>query len=295
MTLQISQVSKQYKNGVLALDRVDLAIENGILGLLGPNGAGKSTLMRILATIHRPTSGTVHWNGQDIALHPECLRPVLGYLPQDFGIYPHLNATEFLNYLAAAKGIHGPAAKKRIQQLIEVVNLQDAQKRPLGSLSGGMRQRVGIAQSLLNDPELLIVDEPTAGLDPGERVGFRYLLTELSGDRVVILSSHIVSDIEATASGIAILNRGRLVCHERPETLLARMEGQVWEMLVDSTALAGLKERFIISGTVRTGQGLRVRLIAPERPGPGAAPLSPSLEEAYLSALAPSRNGQSAA
>lgn len=290
--LVIEKLSKQYQKGVLALNNLDLTIQNGILGLLGPNGAGKSTLMRILATISKPSSGRATWQGHDITASPESLRPMLGYLPQDFGIYPHLNAVEFLSYLAAVRGINGPSAAKRIHQLLEVVNMLDACKRPLGNLSGGMRQRVGIAQALLNDPRLLIVDEPTAGLDPEERVGFRHLLTELSGDRVVILSSHIVSDIEATATDIAIINKGRLISHERPEVLLKQMEGQVWELLIPSSDLPLIKSQYQVSGTVRTAQGIRVRLIAATKPGADALPLTPSLEEAYLSALGRDKNGQ---
>ncbi len=163
----------------------------GVLGLLGPNGAGKSSLMRILATVTKPSSGRVLWNDVDIVRNPDTLRNVLGYLPQDFGVYPNLNAYEFLEYLAAVKGIEAGTAKKRIGELLDLVNLTEAAKRPLGGYSGGMRQRVGIAQALLNDPQLLIVDEPTAGLDPEERVRFRNLLSELSGERIVILSTHI--------------------------------------------------------------------------------------------------------
>jgi ABC-2 type transport system ATP-binding protein len=184
------------------------------VGLLGPNGAGKSTLLRILATITQATSGRVLWNGENIADKPEPLRDALGYLPQDFGVYPNLNAIEFLEYLAAVKGIAAAAARKRIAELLDLVNLTAAAKRPLGGYSGGMRQRVGIAQALLNDPLLLIVDEPTAGLDPEERLRFRNLLSELSGERIVILSTHIVSDIEAVASSIAILGQGELLAHD---------------------------------------------------------------------------------
>ena len=163
----------------------------GVLGLLGPNGAGKSTLMRIIATITRPTSGTVRWNGVDTASDPDALRTVLGYLPQDFGVYPNLSAVEFLEYLAAAKGMDAPRAARRIDELLSTLNLQEVRDRPVGGFSGGMRQRVGIAQALLNDPQLLIVDEPTGGLDPEERVRFRNLLSELSGERIVILSTQI--------------------------------------------------------------------------------------------------------
>ncbi|HKO05647.1 MAG TPA: ABC transporter ATP-binding protein, partial [Candidatus Acidoferrales bacterium] len=217
MKLGIKGVSKQYDGKVWALRDFTLDLAPGVLGLLGPNGAGKSTLMRILATISNPTHGTVEWNGTDIAREPDALRDVLGYLPQDFGVYPNLNAVEFLEYLAAVKGISAAAARRRIDELLALVNLTEVRKRPLGGYSGGMRQRVGIAQALLNDPKLLIVDEPTAGLDPEERVRFRNLLSELSGERIVILSTHIVSDVEATATGIAIVSRGRLIAHAAPE------------------------------------------------------------------------------
>jgi ABC-type multidrug transport system ATPase subunit len=176
MKLVIERVSKRYKGNIWGLRDFNLTLEPGVLALVGPNGAGKSTLMRILATITKPTEGRVTWNDTDIARSPDELRAVLGYLPQDFGIYPNLNALEFLEYLAALKGLDGRAANKRIRELLQVVNLFEARKRPLGGYSGGMKQRVGIAQALLNDPQLLIVDEPTAGLDPEERVRFRYCL-----------------------------------------------------------------------------------------------------------------------
>ena len=177
MQLTVESLSKNYRGNVLALSNVNLTLRPGVLGLLGPNGAGKSTLMRILATITRPSSGRVLWNDSDIAKNPNSLRSSLGYLPQDFGVYPNLSAIEFLDYLAAVKGIPAAAARQRINELIALVNLADAARRPLGGYSGGMRQRVGIAQALLNDPQLLIVDEPTAGLDPEERVRFRNLLS----------------------------------------------------------------------------------------------------------------------
>src|SRR5437763_9992729 len=220
MKLTIEGVGKSYRGKVWALRDFSLELGSGVLGLLGPNGAGKSTLMRILATITRPTSGGVLWNGTDIANKPDALRDVLGYLPQDFGIYPNLTVVEFLDYLAAVKGIRAANARKRIRDLLDIVNLSDAARRPLGGFSGGMRQRVGIAQALLNDPKLLIVDEPTAGLDPEERVRFRNLLSELGGERTVILSTHIVSDVEAAATEIALIARGRLLAHASPEKLL---------------------------------------------------------------------------
>src|SRR5881396_1401494 len=208
MQLLIEHVSKRYGQDLWALSDFSLTLTPGVLGLLGRNGAGKSTLMRILATITRPTTGRVLWDGDDIAARPDPLRRVLGYLPQDFGIYPNLCATEFLEYLATVRGLEARTARKRIHQLLELVNLAGVRRQPLGGFSGGMRQRLGIAQALLNDPRLLIVDEPTGGLDPEERVRFRTLLSELAHDRVVILSTHIVSDVEATATTIALLAQG---------------------------------------------------------------------------------------
>ena len=210
----------------MALRNFNLEIKPGVLGLLGPNGAGKTTLMSILATITRATEGRVVWNGADLASDPDAVRSVLGYLPQDFGVYPNLSAVEFLEYLAAVKGLDATTAARRISELLDLVNLTDVRKRPLGGYSGGMKQRVGIAQALLNDPQLLIVDEPTAGLDPEERVRFRNLLSELSGERIVVLSTHIVSDIEATATDIAIVSKGVLVAHATPRGSAARGRGE---------------------------------------------------------------------
>jgi ABC-type multidrug transport system ATPase subunit len=246
--------------------------------------------MRILATVTKATTGTVEWDGVDIATSPNQLRKVLGYLPQDFGVYPSLNAVEFLSYLAAARGLSGRSASRRIDQLLELVNLTDARKRSLGSLSGGMKQRVGIAQALLNDPRLLIVDEPTAGLDPEERVRFRSLLAELAGDRIVILSSHIVSDIEAAATSIAVIKKGHLRFHGVPEDLLRSVDGKVWEMVIPSGDLAAAKQKFVLSGTVRTSEGVRIRVVADELPGDGARSLTPTLEDAYLYLLTGSRS-----
>ena len=285
MRLNVESLSKNYQGGVHALRGVQLALEPGVLGLLGPNGAGKSTLMRILATITQPTSGRVLWNDVDIARKPDGLRAVLGYLPQDFGVYPNLNAIEFLEYLAAVKGLETKAARKRIAELLDLVNLTSAAKRPLGGYSGGMRQRVGIAQALLNDPQLLIVDEPTAGLDPEERLRFRNLLSELSGERIVILSTHIVSDIEAVASRIAILAQGELLAHGAPESLLARVEGRVWEVMVASADLPALRHSHLVSSTAHRADGVHARVVAGSPPTPAARPLEPSLEDAYLDAL----------
>jgi ABC-type multidrug transport system ATPase subunit len=242
MKLVIDGVSKRYKGNVWGLRDFSLTLESGVLALIGPNGAGKSTLMRILATITKPTTGRVTWNGVDIAGSPDELRAVLGYLPQDFGIYPNLNAVEFLKYLAALKGLDGQTARKRIQELLHVVDLFEARKRPLGGYSGGMKQRLGIAQALLNDPQLLIVDEPTAGLDPEARVRFRNLLSDLAGERIVILSTHIVSDAEATATEIAIINQGCLLKRAAPEHLLKAVEAKVWQWVIPSAELAAARQ-----------------------------------------------------
>jgi ABC-2 type transport system ATP-binding protein len=288
MELVIEGVSKLYQGKVWGLKEFSLTLKPGILGLAGPNGAGKSTLMRILATITQPTEGKVTWNGADdkhpidVIQAPDGLRAVLGYLPQDFGVYPNLNAVEFLEYMAAIKGLDGRAARQRIDELLQVVNLVDARKRLLGGFSGGMKQRVGIAQALLNDPQLLIVDEPTAGLDPEERVRFRNLLSDLSGERIVILSTHIISDVEASATQIALIRQGRLIRCETPEALLRGVEGKVWEWTVPSTELPALRERHLISSTIRHSDGAQVRAVADAPPVPGAQAVPPRLEDAYL-------------
>ena len=295
MKLVIEGVSKQYGGKLWGLRDLRMEIGPGVVGLLGPNGAGKSTLMRILATVTRPTEGRVLWNDADIARTPDGLRSVLGYLPQDFGVYPHLTAREFLEYLAAAKGMDAGAARRRIDELLGVVNLGEVRDRALGGFSGGMKQRVGIAQALLNDPQLLIVDEPTAGLDPEERVRFRNLLSELSGERIVILSTHIVSDVEAIATDIAILGGGRLLAHAAPEDLLRAVEGRVWEWVIPSAELPAARQQFQISGSVRRGDGVHVRVVAAERPGAGAVAVAPSLEDAYLNCISLQRASAGAA
>ena len=294
MRLTIEGVSKRYRGDAWGLRDFSLELGPGIVGLLGPNGAGKSTLMRILATVSRPTAGTVRWEGTDVVRDPDSVRAVLGYLPQDFGVYPNLNAAEFLGYVAAAKGLPAAVARRRVAELLALVNLTEAQRKPLGAFSGGMRQRVGIAQALLNDPRLLIVDEPTAGLDPEERVRFRELLGELAGERVVILSTHIVADVEAVASSIALIAGGRLLRHEAPEALLRALEGRVWEVVVPSDGLEGLRRRRLVSSTTRRSDGVHARVVASTAPASGACPLPPSLEDAYLEAISLHRAGGAA-
>jgi ABC-type multidrug transport system ATPase subunit len=236
----------------------------------------------MLATITRPTEGTVLWNGVDILKSPDVLRAVLGYLPQDFGIYPNLTGLEFLEYMAAIKGLEARSARRRIQELLVLVNLVEAARRPLGGYSGGMKQRVGIAQALLNDPQLLIVDEPTVGLDPEERVRFRNLLSDLSGERIILLSTHIVSDVEATATEIVILNQGRKLQQAAPESLLELLAGRVWQWIIPSSELPALKQKYILSGTVRRADGIQVRVVSDSAPAPQAQPIPPTLEDVYL-------------
>jgi ABC-2 type transport system ATP-binding protein len=293
LKLAIDSVSKRYGSGTWALREFSLELGPGVLGLLGPNGAGKTTLMSILATITRATEGTVTWNGTDLATHPDTLRSVLGYLPQDFGVYPNLNAVEFLEYLAAVKGLDAATSRRRIDELLSLVNLTDVRKRPLGAYSGGMKQRVGIAQALLNDPQLLIVDEPTAGLDPEERVRFRNLLSELSGERIVILSTHIVSDVEATATNIALISQGTLVAHAAPEELLRQVEGKVWEWTIPSARVTAAKQKYLISSTTRRSDGVHTRVLTTKPPA-DAVPSLPNLEDAYLYCLSSHRAGVAA-
>ena len=289
MQLTIENVSKRYGGGNWALCDFSLQLVPGVLGLLGPNGAGKTTLMSILATITRATAGRVVWNGADLATDADALRSTLGYLPQDFGVYPNLNAVEFLEYLAAVKGLDAASAKNRIDALLNLVNLADVRKRPLGTYSGGMKQRIGIAQALLNDPQLLIVDEPTAGLDPEERVRFRNLLSELSGQRIIILSTHIVSDVEATATDIALISQGTLVTHASPEELLRRVQGRVWEWIVPSAELNAARQRYLVSNTARRSDGVHARVLC-DAPPDHAQPVTPNLEDAYLYCLSQHRS-----
>jgi ABC-2 type transport system ATP-binding protein len=292
MELIIDSVSKQYGTGTWGLRDFSLSLRPGILGLVGPNGAGKSTLMRILATITRPTSGKIIFDGIDLLQDPNQVREVLGYLPQDFGVYPNLNAVEFLEYLAAVKGLDRRSAGQRIDELLHVVNLGEVRKHLLGGYSGGMKQRIGIAQALLNDPRLLIVDEPTTGLDPEERIRFRNLLSDLSGDRIVILSTHIVSDVEASATRIAVIRKGQLLFDAMPEELLQEVEGKVWEWIVPSADLPSIKQRHTMSGTVRHRDGVAVRVISASSPDGNARLTPPRLEDAYLHLIAEKGEGR---
>lgn len=281
--LRLNGVGKQYGD-IWGVRDVSLDLGPGVLGLLGPNGAGKSTLMRIITTYLEPTEGTVTLDGTDAVESPNAIRKRVGYLPQDFGVYPDLTATEFLSYLGAIRGLEGQRARERIDELLELTNLEDARDRRLGGFSGGMRQRVGIAQALLTDPDLLVVDEPTVGLDPAERVRFRNVLSSFGDDRVVILSTHIVSDVEATASEVAILADGNLRAHSTPERLLDEVADRVWEIVVEREELGSLKANYLVSTTTRRSDGVHARVVAADPPA-GAESVEPTLEEAYLSLL----------
>ncbi|MBB5203247.1 ABC-type multidrug transport system ATPase subunit [Inhella inkyongensis] len=276
--LSIQNVSKTF-GALRAVDGISLDLQPGVLGLIGHNGAGKSTLMQMLATLSRPSSGRILLDGQDIVARPEVMRRRLGFLPQDFGVYPHLTALEFLQYFAALKGVRSAA---RIQELLALVNLHEQQHRPAAGFSGGMRQRLGIAQALLADPDVLIVDEPTAGLDPEERLRFRRLLSELGSRRLVIVSTHIVSDVENMASHLAILRQGRLVAIETPEALIRRAEGQVWSALLSANDFDALRNRVQLLHTQPQGDHMLVRMAHPQAPCAQAQSVSPSLEEALM-------------
>ena len=259
-----------------------MAMQRGVLGLLGPNGAGKTTLMQMIATISRPTSGTIFFDGVDIVQHPEKIRSCLGYLPQDFGVYENLTAFEFLSYFGALKGVHN---RRRIMEMLELVNLHTESNRLAGTFSGGMRQRLGIAQALINDPDIVIVDEPTAGLDPEERVRFRNILSDIGIGKLVILSTHIVSDVEAVATHIAVMNHGRLIASATPEQLLRLAQGSVWEAVVPSEQFDALRARFKTSRAVRRPDGVHVRVVNAEPPVDNAVPAEPDLEEAFIHAV----------
>jgi ABC-type multidrug transport system ATPase subunit len=256
-----------------------------MLGLVGPNGAGKTTLMRMVATLLEPSEGAIRWNGQDVVADGEALRMVLGYLPQDFGIYPEFTGRQFLRYLAAMKGLPPSLIKPRVDQVLEIVHLEQEADRKLPAYSGGMKQRIGIAQALLNDPELLIVDEPTAGLDPAERVRFRTLLSSLTSNRIVLLSTHIISDVEAVAGRLVVLQAGRVLADTTPSALLNGAVGSVWSVTTDQATASRLQESNQVSSMVNQLNGITLRIVSSTRPHEAAIAVEPSLEEAYLLAV----------
>ncbi|MBM2614669.1 ABC transporter ATP-binding protein [Actinoplanes sp. LDG1-06] len=286
MTIEITALTKTYRGGVAALDGLDLTVPTGMFGLLGANGAGKTTLMRILAGIVRPTAGRVTVGGHDLATGAgrHAVQQSLGYLPQDLGVYPDLTARQFLDYVALLKGMDDPAVRRRrVGELLEVVALTAQAGRRLRGFSGGMRQRVGIAQALLADPQLLIVDEPTAGLDPEERIRFRTLLSQFAGDRTVVLSTHIVEDIAQTCREVAVLAQGRLAFRGTVDDLTQRAAGQVWSLVTSGPPPS---EGTVVSALPHEG-GMRYRIVAPTAPGAEATPVDPGLEDGYLAVTVP--------
>ena len=285
MEISIKGLSKKYKGNKFGLRNFSLELNNGIVGLIGPNGAGKSTLMRILATISKPSEGRVTLNGTDIVKFPETVRKVLGYLPQDFGVYQNLTAVEFLEYIGAIKGFAGKSLKIRIEALLEELNLTTVRNHRISTFSGGMKQRIGIAQVLLGNPKLLILDEPTVGLDPEERVRFRNLLTDLSGERIVILSSHIVSDIETIANDIAIIYNGKLLDHNFPENIIETVVNQVYECIVKNEDIDRFRAKYKVINALRKGDGWVVRVIINSDDKLPAYPVQSvkgTLEDAYI-------------
>jgi ABC-2 type transport system ATP-binding protein len=284
--LTITNLSKTYPNGVRALRDVSLTIGPGLFGLLGPNGAGKSTLMRTLATLQAPDSGTIAFDGLDVVGQPERHRRQLGYLPQDFGVYPGISADNLLDHLAVLKGLtHGRARREQVDTLLEQTNLWAHRKKAVSGFSGGMRQRFGIAQALLGDPRLIIVDEPTAGLDPEERNRFHNLLSEVSENKVVILSTHIVEDVRQLCPRMAILADGEVLRAGAPATLVAELEGRVWRKTVDKAEVDGYRQRFRVISTQLFEGRTRLHLLHDEAPEPGFVPVEPGLEDVYFSIL----------
>ncbi|NHZ78864.1 ATP-binding cassette domain-containing protein [Massilia sp. CCM 8695] len=277
--LELCNVVKTFGKDVRAVDGVSLTLGPGVVGLIGHNGAGKTTLMQMIATLTRPSSGRILFDGVDIAARPQDIRRRLGYLPQDFGVYPNLSALEFMQYFAALKGVRDPA---RIRYLLELVNLHEQARRPAASFSGGMRRRLGIAQALLNDPDILIVDEPTAGLDPEERLRFRNLLGELGFDKLVIMSTHIVSDVESIAGQLATMDAGKLIACEMPRVILDRARGRIWSAKVGAAEYEQLRKRVSVLHAQREGEHVALRMVHAASPCDGARVAEPTLEEALM-------------
>ena len=294
MLLRIDNLSKTYPNGTRALDNVTLAIAPGMFGLLGPNGAGKSTLMRIIATLQEPDTGQVHLgdpsagSGQviDVLRDKEAVRRTLGYLPQEFGVYPKVTAEDLLDHFAVLKGITDRAERRRlVTALLEQTNLQRDRAKLLGGFSGGMRQRFGIAVALLGNPRLIIVDEPTAGLDPEERVRFLNLLAELGQNSIVILSTHIVDDVSELCSRVAIIDRGRIRLEDDPQAAVTRLHGRIWRRVVSREELPRHQERFPVLSTKLLAGRTVVRVVADHRPEAGYELAEPALEDVYFAAM----------
>jgi len=288
--LAIDKLTHVYPNGVKALDDVSLTIPRGMYGLLGPNGAGKSTLMRTIATLQAPTSGTITFDGIDVIKDPEALRRTLGYLPQDFGVYPRVSAYDMLDHMAVLKGIADAKARREtVEYLLNQTNLWDVRKKALAGYSGGMRQRFGIAQALIGDPSLIIVDEPTAGLDPEERNRFLNLLAEIGENVVVILSTHIVEDVADLCPAMAIIADGRIVREGGPVALMDELKGRIWTKTIDKADLEAFrKQHQVISTRLFTGKTV-VHVLADKDPGEGFTQVNGGLEDVYFSTLTAAR------
>lgn len=285
--LSIAQLTKTYANGVKALQGIHLDIEKGMFGLLGPNGAGKSTLMRTIAALQTPDSGRILLNGVDIVRHPQAVREVLGYLPQEFGVYPKISAWQLLDHLAVLKGLSVKSDRKaQVEQLLHQTNLYAVRNKAVSSFSGGMRQRFGIAQALLGNPQLLIVDEPTAGLDPEERNRFHNLLSEVGEHIVVILSTHIVEDVRDLCSKMAILVNGKVMLKGKPAELVGNLRGQIWQKSVAKNELEELSHKHtVLSRRLKSGRP-SIHVLSESQPESGFVPLEPNLEDVYFAVLA---------
>ncbi len=284
--LTIAGLSKTYGNGVRALDRVDLTIGRGLFGLLGPNGAGKSTLMRTIAALQEPDEGSIALDGLDVLAEPQELRRRLGYLPQDFGVYPGIPALLLLDHIAVLKGIGDKRARReQVNALLELTNLHDVRNKAVSTFSGGMKQRFGIAQALLGAPSLIIVDEPTAGLDPEERNRFHNLLSEIGENAVVLLSTHIVEDVSDLCPRMAILAGGRIVLEGEPARLIAELNGRLWRKTVPKSAVEGYRASHHVIATRLFGGQTQVHVLADGPLEPGFEPAPPDLEDVYFSVL----------
>ena len=288
--LEIDELSHVYPNGVQALDRVTLSIKPGMYGLLGPNGAGKSTLMRCIATLQTPTSGQIRFEAIDVVSDPQALRRTLGYLPQDFGVYPRVSAYDMLDHMAVLKGVSDTKARRgEVERLLDQVNLWSVRKKAIAGFSGGMRQRFGIAQALIGGPSLIIVDEPTAGLDPEERNRFLNLLADIGDKVVVILSTHIVEDVADLCPAMAIIANGRIIRQGAPHELMRELDGRIWRKTVERSELDALKMRMTVISTRLVGGRTVVHVLSETDPGDGFSPHVGGLEDVYFTALAASR------
>lgn len=285
-TIRIHQLTKSYANGVKALNNISMEISNGMFGLLGPNGAGKSTLMRTIAGLQPPDSGTITFNDTDVLRDPDAIKQHLGYLPQEFGVYPNISATDLLNHLAVLKGISDKHERKeQVRSVLARTNLYEQRKKPVHTYSGGMRQRFGIAQALLGNPRIIIVDEPTAGLDPEERNRFNNLLSEIGEQVIVILSTHLVEDVKNLCTRMAIINKGKLVAIGSPHEFIDQLSGAIWSRTIDKHSLPQYSEKFrIISTTLNAGK-LNIHVHSSTDPGSGFTPREADLDDLYFTEL----------